>query len=181
MLTCFPNTSSPSLLQSVIPLTDCSESSSTMPLQSLIQGIDEVSDFAGEIADVLSWQVAPILIEVCETTAWDYGELWIPSDNSTVLELSSVWHIASDTADLTSLEQFRACSEGFVLSPGEALPGRVWLSGQFERIDDATAEPESYCLRNQLARAFDIGAGFGVPIIANDGVQAVLVFFKLAS
>jgi hypothetical protein len=61
------------------------------------------------------------------------------------------------------------------------LPGRVWLSGQFERIDDATAEPESYCLRNQLARAFDIGAGFGVPIIANDGVQAVLVFFKLAS
>jgi hypothetical protein len=96
---------------------------------------------------------------------------------------------------LLSLEQFRLCSEGFVLSPGEGLPGRVWLSEQPEWIADATAQSESYWLRNQLARAFDIGAGFGVPIIANDWakptlcqkaglrqreqVQAVLVFFKL--
>jgi GAF domain-containing protein len=173
MLTCFPNTFSPSSLQSVIPLADCSESSSTMPLQSLIQGIDEASDFAAAIA--------PILIQVCEAADWDYGEIWILSDNSTVLELSPVWHIASEAADSMSLEQFRLCSEGFVLSPGEGLPGRVWLSEQSERIADATAESESYCLRNQLAGAFDIGAGFGIPIIANDQVLAVLAFFKLES
>jgi signal transduction protein with GAF and PtsI domain len=171
MLTCFPNTSSPSSLQPIVPLADCSESFSAMPLQSLIQGIDEVSDFAKAIA--------PIMIQVCETTDWDYGEIWIPSDHSTVLELSPVWHIASDAADPMSLEQFRLCSEGFVLSPGEGLPGRVWLSEQSEQIADATAESESYCLRNQLARAFDISAGFGVPIISNNRVQAVLVVFKL--
>jgi hypothetical protein len=179
MLTYFPSTSSPSLLQSVISLADCSKNSSTMPLQNLIQGIDEESGFAKAIADALPWQIEAIVIEICESTDWDYGEMWIPSNHSTVLELSPVWHIASNTADLLSLEQFRLCSEGFVLSPGEGLPGRVWLSEQSEWIADAAAGSESYCLRNQLARAFDIGAGFSVPIIANGEVQAVLVFFKL--
>jgi hypothetical protein len=73
---------------------------------------------------------------------------------------------------------FGSVAKGFLL-PGEGLPGRVWLSRQYEQITDATAESESYCLRNQPAKAFDISAGLGVPIIANDEVQAVLVFFKL--
>jgi hypothetical protein len=147
-----------------------------MPLLSLIQGIDEASDFEAAIALIVT--------QFCEATDWDYGEIWILPDNSTVLELSSSWHIASskkDSDDFTSLEQFRLCSEGFVLSPGEGLPGRVWLSEQYEWIADATAQSESYCLRNQIARAFDISAGFGVPIIANERVQAVLVFFKLGT
>lgn len=154
-----------------------------IPLLSLIQGIDEAPDFEAAIANALPWQVALIVAKVCEATDWDYGEIWIPSDDSTVLELSPVWHIASrkDTADLMSLEQFRLCSEGFVLSPGEGLPGRVWLSEQYEWIADATAQSESCCLRNQIARAFDISAGFGAPVIANGRVQAVLVFFKLGT
>jgi hypothetical protein len=171
MLTCFPSTFSPSSLQFENGVTDCSEGSRQISLPSLIQVIDEAPDPERAIA--------PIIIQVCESTDWDYGEIWIPSDNSTVLELSPVWHIASDTADLMSLAQFRLCSEGVVLSPGEGLPGRVWLSKQSEWIADATAESESYGLRNKLARAFDITVGFGVPIIANDQVQAVLVFFKL--
>ncbi|MGB8702788.1 MAG: hypothetical protein WCD18_25515 [Thermosynechococcaceae cyanobacterium] len=144
-----------------------------MPLPSLIQDIDEAPDFEAAIA--------PILIRICEATDWDYGEIWIPSDHSTVLELSPIWHIASDTANLMSLEQFRLCSEGFVVSPGEGLPGRVWLSQQCELIADATAKSESYELRNQLAKAFDISAGLGIPIIMNGQVQAVLVFFKTLS
>jgi hypothetical protein len=140
MLTRIPNTSSPSLWQSASEITDCSEGSLTMPLLNLIQGIEEAPDFEAAIS--------PIIIEVCESTDWDYGEIWIPAKNSTVLELSPAWHIASDTTDLLSLEQFRLCSEGFVLSPGEGLPGRVWLSEQPEWIADATAQSESYWLRS---------------------------------
>jgi hypothetical protein len=171
MLTCLSSTFSPSSLQSANRVTDCSEGSLPISLPSLIQVIEKAPD--------PGMAIAPIIIQVCESTDWDYGEIWIPSDNSTVLELSPVWHIASDTADSMSLEQFRLCSEGVVLSPGEGLPGRVWLSKQSEWIADATAESESYGLRNKLARAFDITAGVGVPIISNDQVQAVLVFFKL--
>jgi GAF domain-containing protein len=139
----------------------------------LLEGIETAPDFDTAIAQVLA--------EVCETTDWDYGEVWLPADDATCLELSPIWHIALDTVDLLSLEQFRNCSEGFVLSPGEGLPGRVWLSGQDEWIADATSPSESYCLRNQIAAAFDIRAGFGVPIFVNNSVQAVLVFFQLAT
>jgi hypothetical protein len=180
MLTVFSNSSSPSLLPSVSEIIDCHEASFTISLLNLIQGIDEAPEVAAAIANGLPWQYSSTVMEICETTDWDYGELWLPSEHSTVLELSPVWHIAPDTVDWVSLEQFRLCSEGLVVSPGEGLPGRVWLSQQPEWIVDATAESESYELRNQLARAFNIGAGVGVPMITNNQVQAVLVFFKVA-
>jgi hypothetical protein len=170
MRTCYPQTSSP---QSLIPLADGLEDSGILPLLNSIQGLNKVPNVEDTIA--------PIVMQICEATDWDYGEIWIPSDNSTVLELTNVFHIASNTTDLLSLEQFRLCSEGFVVSHGEGLPGRVWSSGQSESIADATAESESYWLRNQLARAFDLSAGFGIPIIENGRVQAVLVFFQLVT
>jgi hypothetical protein len=46
-------------------------------------------------------------------------------------------------------------------------------------IPVATDWSESYFLRNQIAQAFGIGAGFGLPIIMNDQVSAVLVFYRL--
>jgi signal transduction protein with GAF and PtsI domain len=171
MLTSLLNTSISSVLPSVSKTIDDCEDSIAMSLLGLIQDVDAATEIAAAIS--------PILLHVCEATDWDYGEIWIPSANSKVLELSNVWQIASDAADETSLEQFRLCSEGLVVSPGEGLPGRVWLSEQPEWIADATAKSESYYLRNQLARAFDINAGFGVPIIANERVWAVIVFFKL--
>jgi Domain of unknown function (DUF1830) len=98
--------------------------------------------------------------------------MWIPSDHSTVLEPSPVWHIAFNTADLLSLEQFRLCIEGFVLSPGEVLPGRVWLSEQFEWIADATAESESYCLRSTYQNESD---RLQVIRVAEDGIERTIV------
>jgi GAF domain len=166
-------TFSPCSPQSFTPLADSLENSGIMLLLNSIQGINEVPNVEDPIA--------PIVMQICEATEWDYGEIWIPSANSTVLELTDVFHIASNTTDLLSLEQFRLCSEGFVVSPGEGLPGRVWSSGQSESIADATAQSESYWLRNQLARAFDLSAGLGVPIIENGRVLAVLVFFQLVN
>jgi GAF domain len=171
MLTSLLNTSISYVLPSVSETIDRYEDSLTMSLLRLIPSIDATTDIAAAIS--------PILLHVCEATDWDYGEIWIPSANSKVLELSNVWQISSDPADETSLEQFRLCSEGLVVSPGEGLPGRVWLSKQPEWIPDATAKSESYCLRNQLARAFDINAGFGIPMLANERVWAAIVFFKL--
>jgi hypothetical protein len=171
MLTSLINTSISSVFPSVSETIDRCEDSLTMSLLGLIPSVDATTDIAAAIS--------PILFHVCEATDWDYGEIWIPSANSKVLELSNVWQIGSDTVDETSLEQFRLCSEGLVVSPGEGLPGRVWLSEQPEWIADATAKSESYCLRNQLARAFDIKAGFGIPIVENGRVWAAIVFFKL--
>ncbi|WP_157259948.1 GAF domain-containing protein [Chamaesiphon minutus] len=173
MGTQFIQTSSLSSPQSLTPLVDDREDAGIMPLLNSIQGINE----APNVEDT----IAPIVMQICEAAGWDYGEIWIPSANSIILELTDVFHIASNTTDLQSLEQFRLCSEGFVVSPGEGLPGRVWSSGQSESIADATADSESYWLRNQLAKAFDLSAGLGVPIIENGRVVAVLVFFQLVT
>ncbi len=141
------------------------------------------SDLKGIPAEELNFQLAmaQTLVEVCETSGWDYGEIWVPSGDAAVLKLSPFWCITSsrDSTNAKSLEQFRLCSEGFVISIGEGLPGRVWQSQKFELISVATDQSESYFLRNQIAKAFDICAGFGVPMMMNDQVSAVLALFML--
>jgi hypothetical protein len=185
MLTSFPKTSSTSLLPSINKANNLTPTS---------YGLNTGSPAPDSIAAPdLESLIVPIVIQICETTGWDYGEIWLPTgdstDDETVLELSSVGHIAPDVDDLLSLEQFQLCSEGCVVSPGEGLPGRVWSSGRSEWLADATAASESYWSRHQLARAFDIGTGFATPVMVSDRVkttfsgriQAVLVFFKLTA
>lgn len=142
-------------------------------LQILSRAISEAPDFHTALSIAL--------LQVCKATNWDYGEAWIPGKNGSFLELSPVWH--SNTrlgrATMSALEQFRLCSEDFILTPATGLPGRVWSSQQPEWITDVSAHSETYFLRNQIAKACGIKAGFGVPILANHHVLAVLVFFIL--
>lgn len=142
-------------------------------LLQTLQAISETPDFHKALFITL--------LQVCEFTGWDYGEAWIPCKNSRVLELSPVWYTTTpkDTSNATTLalKQFRLCSEAFVLPPGIGLPGRVWSSQQPEWIVDVSAHSETYFLRNQIANACGIKAGFGVPVIVNHQVLAVLVFF----
>lgn len=137
---------------------------------SLYRAIGEAADFQNALAIALS--------RVCETIGWEYAEAWILCENRTVLELSPAWYKNScgDKDQLLAIEQFRLCSEGFIFPPAIGLPGRVWASQQSEWICDASAQSENFFLRNQIAKAFGIRAGFGVPVIASQ-VQAVLVFF----
>lgn len=141
--------------------------------QTLTQCISKASD--------LHTALCVVLMQVCEVIGWDYGEAWIPSQERMILELSLAWYInpGKDSIYASALEQFRLCSEAFVLPPAIGLPGRVWSSQQPEWIVDVAAESETYFLRNQIAKAYGVKAGFGVPIIANHQVVAVLVFFML--
>ena len=109
---------------------------------------------------------------VCQTGEWDYGEVWIPSDD--ILELSPVWYSRLDSE---AIEKFRLCSEAFVIPPNQGLPGRVWAKGQPEWIVDVSARSETYFLRNQIAKACGVKAGFGIPIKRDRQVIVVLVFF----
>lgn len=140
-------------------------------LQTLTQAASKAPDFHSVLSITLS--------QVCEVTGWDYGEAWIPSQDGAVLELSSAWYISTckSSGSLPDWEQFRLCSEACVLSPTKGLPGRVWSSQQPEWSPDVSAQSETYFLRNQIAKAYGVKAGFGVPVLANHQVLAVLVFF----
>ena len=142
-------------------------------MQTLVNATSAAPDFHSALST--------ILLQVCQVTGWNYGEVWIPSQDGNIVELSPVWYINSSTdhASILNLEQFRLCSEAFVFPPGTGLPGRVWASRQPEWIADASAQSETYFLRNQIAKAFGVKAGFGVPILTEQQVLVVLIFFTL--
>jgi GAF domain len=120
-----------------------------------------------------------LLISVCAQTDWEYGESWLPDAAGTMLELSPAWCLNPnlDLRRAISWMQFQICSKAFVLSPGEGMPGRVWQSQQPEWLENVSASSDTYFLRNQIAKALSVKTGFGIPIIVNNRVLAVVVFF----
>ena len=143
-------------------------------------------------ATVFNEQIVFTLAKICHSSHFVYGEAWIPIPEKNILQLSPNYYIAPSTDKQTleefwdsksdfvvSVQQFWLCSQEFILSKGEGLPGRVWLSKKPEWILDVTAESEGYFLRNQIAKAFGIKTGFAVPVMANDQVLMVLAFFSL--
>lgn len=136
-------------------------------------------DFTCADASMLDRNLAAALNRVCQAINWDYGEVWIPNREGTLLEISPVWYGHQDRsyARLDALEKFKTCSEKFVLSIDEGLPGRIWRSRKTEWINDVSIQSENYFLRNKIAKAFDIKAGFGFPVFCAQEIIGVLVFF----
>lgn len=143
-------------------------------LPTLLQTVRKATDFNSDLNVALG--------QICELTNWDYGEVWVPNSEDTILQLSPASYINThkSRACISALEQFRLCSQAFILSPGIGLPGRVWLHQQPEWNYDVSAQSETYFLRHYIALAFGVKTGFGVPVIAGDRVLAVLVFFMLS-
>jgi hypothetical protein len=141
--------------------------------QVLEQTINEAPNLDAALKSVIS--------NICEYTRWDYGEVWIPCKEGTILELYSAFYITPhrSNAQIDALEQFRICTKGFTFPPGVGLPGRVWSSKQIEWLPDACSVSEGVFLRNQIAKALGVKTGFGIPVLASDRVLAVLVFFML--
>lgn len=144
-------------------------------LQTLTDAISESKDFH------LALEVA--LRRVCEATSWDYGEAWTPNSQQTVLELSSIWYINphEDRPSISALEKFRRLSETFIPESGVGLAERVWSSQQPEWIQNVSIQPVQVFLRVPVSTESELGSGFGVPIIADNEVLAVLVFFMFES
>ncbi|MGE5655602.1 MAG: PAS domain S-box protein [Actinomycetota bacterium] len=136
-------------------------------LLAATQAISQSPDFDAALAATLRL--------LCEAIGWDFAEAWIPATSSLVLECSGGWY-ASDPA----LEPFRHQSQQLTFAKGEGLPGRIWATGQPEWIEDLTTVPSVTFLRSPLARANGFKAGFGLPIVAQGQVLAVMVFFKRA-
>ncbi len=136
-------------------------------LQSLTQAISESPDFHSALSVALS--------QICERTRWDYGEAWVPRLDNTVLESSSAWY-----GNTKTLELFRQASEKLTFSPNIGLPGRVWSSRQPEWIEDISAQPDA-CFVSLQAEVSGFKAGFGVPILLDNRVLAVLTFFSTHS
>jgi len=137
------------------------------------------------------------LQQVCQITNWIYGEAWIPKNNDATLIYSPRWYCyyhGTDPTVIAAMERFREYSEILTFSPGEEIPGQVWLTQQFQWISPLS-EIEDVLLRLELATECGLKAGCGLPILVmgnqNQKIQeqeshllssqspvlAVLVFF----
>ncbi|WP_242056548.1 MULTISPECIES: PAS domain S-box protein [unclassified Nostoc] len=117
-----------------------------------------------------------VLRLICHSINWDFGEAWLPSDDGKFLEYSLSWHEPESI-----LETFCQESQTLKFALGEALPGRVWQTRQPEWIADVSGLTKPIFSRSQQATKVGLKAGFGVPIVADGEILAVLVFFKRSS
>ena len=134
-------------------------------LVSTTQAIAEASDFHSALSIILR--------SCCQTINWDFGEAWVPRADGTSLEPSQSWYASSP-----DLEEIRQHSSTSSMLPLVGLAGRVWSSKQPEWVKDISVEPEDIFTRSNLAVAVGLKASFGVPILLNNQVLAILVFLK---
>lgn len=133
-------------------------------------------------ADDFNTALSSILRSCCEFINWDLAEAWVPNVDGTYLEyfpyrcLDNLCCQNSEALD-SNLELFQCQSADFTFTSGRGLPGRIWQSKQPEWIEDVALASDNF-LRQQFAAAAGLKAGFGVPILANDQVLAVLIFYK---
>ena len=116
------------------------------------------------------------LQKVCQLTNFSYGEIWFPNEENDFLEISPDYYIVADR-HRQNLELFHECSQGFIMSKGEGLPGRVFSSQELEWMLDVSAESEDGFLRNKIAGICGVTTGFAIPLIKEKNVLAVLAFF----
>ena len=134
-------------------------------LQTITQAITEASNFDDAISITLR--------KVCETIDWAFGEAWIPDCQEKTLKLSPSWYSST-----INLALFKKASEKFDFPSGIGIPGRVWKTKQPKWIEDVSlSETEQICLRDEIAQKTGLKSALGVPIIANNKVIAVFVFF----
>ena len=132
-------------------------------LLSTTQAIAEAADFSSALSI--------ILCSCCKIINWDLGEAWIPNLDGTALKYAQSW---CDTN--LNLQEF--IQESTTFSPNVGLPGRTWFTKQTEWIEDVSLETAPVFLRFQSAAKAGLKASFSVPVLANDTVILVLVFFN---
>lgn len=138
-------------------------------LQTLLLEIDQQSDFTTALKIILQ--------RICDMTGWQYGEVWLPEWNeecqAEVMKISKAWY-----CNVPELVRYYEASKNLFFAAGEGLPGRVWLQGKPEWIEDVTqAESIHYFLRRDLAEALELKGALGVPIQMKGQIIAVMVFF----
>ncbi|WP_293337458.1 adenylate/guanylate cyclase domain-containing protein [Microcoleus sp. CAWBG58] len=113
-----------------------------------------------------------ILGLICQTIEWNLGEAWIPNSDG-VLRCARGRYVSD-----SSFAQFRQTSWQLTFAPGVGLPGRIWQSQQSEWIEDVSTASEQVFLRSEIAVNVGLKAAFGLPILADNQVLAILIFYR---
>ncbi|NJO94397.1 MAG: PAS domain S-box protein [Hydrococcus sp. RM1_1_31] len=135
-------------------------------LQTITKAITESPNFEQAIAVTLK--------KVCQTIGWNFAEAWIPDPQDLTLVPSSAWY-----GSIERLRDFREASLENTFARHTGLPGRVWATKQPEWTKDVSTQPIDIFLRAEVAKKVGLKSALGVPILANEKVIAIFVFFTI--
>ncbi|WP_141703542.1 ATP-binding protein [Planobispora rosea] len=139
--------------------------------RALIALLDDVTAVANTARE-LEPAARATMAAVCEVTGWPLGHLCVPSGPGRDEFVSSnVW--VGEAEKFTTLREVTSRTR-FTLDSG--IVGRVVSTGEPVWSVDVTRDPTF--VRAQQGVDLGVGAAFAFPIVAADGVAAVLEFFS---
>ena len=112
------------------------------------------------------------LNEVCEIASMDAAHLFVVRGQGAapVLVPSGVWHLRDErlrpVIEATSCIQFKR---------GQGLPGRAWLTGELEALDDLVNDCR--VIRREVFAEVGLTRGVALPVRHGGEIHAVLEFF----
>ena len=113
-----------------------------------------------------------VIQKICNFTGWVYGEAWKPNPDGTLLERDHAYY-----SSIEGFEKFSVFTEGMTFPSGIGLPGRAWSAKQPVWVRDVTLDPKY--LRASIAREVGLKTGIAFPIVADNEVVAVVVFYHV--
>ncbi|GGA13137.1 adenylate/guanylate cyclase domain-containing protein [Okeania sp. KiyG1] len=122
------------------------------------QSINNTDDFHSALTIMLQ--------SCCQLIDWDFSEAWIPNQDTNFLECSQGW-----CPQKPDLFECRDQIMKLIFSHNNGLPGRIFASKKSEWVEDFSTE-------SKLAAVADLKTAFGVPIIVENKVLAILIFFN---
>lgn len=112
-----------------------------------------------------------ILAQICESSGWEVGAMWVPDSEGKVLRCITFWSSPS-----ASVQEFEAATRKLPLPLGVGLPGRVWRSLEATWIRDVTQDRNFP--RAQIADQNGLHAALAFPILSSQKLLGVMEFFS---
>jgi len=112
-----------------------------------------------------------ILKAICETTDWDFGEVWQVNRAENVLCCTATWRVPNYT-----LPTFEKSGMDITFESGKGLPGRAWASGKPAWVKNVIFD--SNFMRAPIAEKDGLRGGLAIPIRTEGEVIGVMTFFS---
>lgn len=116
-------------------------------------------------------EAAPKLLRaICDSLAWEMGQIWIVETEANNLRWLASWH-----APTLGKNEFEDASRRRVFAAGVGFPGRIWTEARPIWLDNIALDPNFG--RSDLAARAKLHSAFGVPIKLGDETLGVMEFF----
>ena len=117
--------------------------------------------------------VAPgILQAICESLDWALGEVWTRDARDESLKFLCGWYLPGESA----LSEFEDAARDNGSAQEEGLVAQVWETGKAKWLTDVADATD--CPRRELAAKKDLHGVFAFPVISENKVTAVMMFFS---